>query len=89
MGTGASEVRTVPVGADGLEGWSSCCEAAVTYSGAVLCCKECWEEVEMVDLPAEQGEALSEVVRAVIAQEITAAEGVARQRRLLAEKEVV
>lgn len=78
-------LRTVPVGTDGLEGWTSCCEASVTFSGeATLCCKACWHEVLPVGLDGEQGDALSRIVRDVIGEAITADEGVAAQRHLLA-----
>jgi hypothetical protein len=84
----ATTTRTVPVAADGLEGWTSCCEAAVTYSSAlgdpVLVCKACWNPVEMIDLDDTAGEALSRIVRDVIDGTTTADEGVALQRALLA-----
>jgi hypothetical protein len=79
-------VATVPVGIDGLEGWTSCCAAAVTFSETTLCCKACWQEVEMVALGDEQGAALSQIVRDVITEKITASEGVKRQQALLAEE---
>jgi hypothetical protein len=74
---------TVPVGIDGLEGWTSCCDAAVTYSGSALCCKGCWSEVETVTLDGDAATALTAIVRDVIDETITADEGVARQRALL------
>jgi hypothetical protein len=69
---------------DGLEGWTSCCEAAVTYSEDVLCCKGCWAEVTEIHLGFEAGRALTETVRAVIHGSMTPDEGVARQREILA-----
>ena len=75
--------RWVPVGADGLEGWTSCCEASVTYSGSTLCCKACWNDVEMVQLEGKDAETLSRIVTEVIEGTITADQGVARQHDLL------
>jgi 2-oxoglutarate dehydrogenase complex dehydrogenase (E1) component-like enzyme len=79
---------TVPVAADGLEGWTSCCDAAVTYSSAlgepVLVCKACYREVETIDLDDTSGAALSRIVTDVIEGTTTADEGVALQRALLA-----
>jgi hypothetical protein len=76
---------TVPVGTDGLEGWTSCCEAAVTYHGITLICKKCYMPVAMLDIEGDRGDVLSQIVRDVIDGTITADEGVARQRALLAE----
>jgi hypothetical protein len=76
---------TVPIGANGLEGWTSCCGACVTYSGdGILCCKACWEEVQPVEPsdPRVRRE-LGEVVMAVCHGEMEPEEGVARQRALL------
>lgn len=76
---------TVPIAADGLEGWTSCCDACVTYSGdGVLCCKACWNEVDTVALDPANGAALSVIVTAVINGDITPDEGVRRQAALLA-----
>jgi hypothetical protein len=79
---------TVPVGIDGLEGWTSCCDAAVTYGEIyagefALCCKGCWSEVEIVTLDGDAATELSTIVRDVIDETITADEGVARQHALL------
>lgn len=82
MGTEA--IGTVPVGLT-LEGWTSCCEGAVTYAEATLVCKGCWHEVEMVALDRQQAVELDKIVRAVLFGEMTADAGVARQRALLAE----
>ena len=83
MSTTKNAPRWVPVGADGLEGWTSCCEASVTYHDSALCCKACWNTVEAVELGGEDGEKLSKIVADVIDGTITADQGVARQRDLL------
>ena len=82
-------IPSVPIGANGLEGWSSCCEASVTYhmeedGSATLCCKSCWQEVMPVLVEGSAGERLGEVVRRVIDQEIEPEEGVRLQREVLA-----
>lgn len=80
MGTA---MATVPVGSGGLEGWTSCCAAAVTYSETTLCCKGCWHEVEMVHLEGAEADALEQIVRDVITGAKTADEGVACQQAML------
>lgn len=82
----ATVAPQVPIGANGLEGWSSCCKAAVTYctdpqmeGGQTLCCKQCFEAVESVYLEGDVGVRLGEVVQSVIAGSLTADEGVAMQ----------
>lgn len=82
MNRTTNTLRWVPVGADGLEGWTSCCEASVTHHDSTLCCKACWNEVEMIQLGGGDGETLSQIVRDVLEGTITADEGVARQRRI-------
>lgn len=81
----ASTVPTVPIASNGLEGWTSCCAAAVTYSETALCCKACWNEVDTVRLEGDDGVALGVIVEAVIMGAISADEGVKRQQALLAE----
>lgn len=77
---------TVPIGANGLEGWTSCCDAGVTFSGdGALCCKRCWNEVQAVEpAPAARRE-LGEIIEAVIKGVLTSTEGVARQHALMIE----
>jgi len=79
---------TVPLGSSGLEGWTSCCDAAVTYHDATLCCKGCWREVWPVSIDPERAESLDRIIRDVLEDRITAGEGVARQRLLLAPRVV-
>lgn len=69
-----------------MEGWTSCCEAAVTFSETALCCKGCWHEVDRIYLDPEQGAALDAIVHDVIRGNITGAQGVARQKALLKRK---
>lgn len=81
-------IPTVPVGTDGLEGWTSCCGACVTFSIAgggdpVLCCKSCWSEVERVYPQGAVGDALNAAVAGVIDEDLLPREGVARQRELI------
>ena len=46
--------RFVPIVPNGCDGLSSCCQAAVTYSGETLCCKACWHEVETVHVASQR-----------------------------------
>jgi hypothetical protein len=76
---------TVPIATNGLEGWTSCCSAATTFSGdGAFCCKGCWEEVDPLALEGEKGAELGRVIDAVIREEISSDEGVRRQQKLLA-----
>ena len=79
-----SGMPTVPIASNGLEGWTSCCEAAVTYSGdGYLCCKKCWSEVDTVSLPGEAGVELGKAISAAISDD-SYHEAILIQRRLLA-----
>jgi hypothetical protein len=74
---------TVPIAANGLEGWTSCCWASVTFTGdGVLCCKGCWREVQPVEPEPAARRELGEIVMAVIEGRIAPSEGAARQRAL-------
>ena len=77
---------TAPAGTTGLEGWTSCCNAAVTCveTGATVC-KSCYREVALVDLDGDAGDRLDEIVHAVIRGEMTAEQGIEAQRNLLTE----
>lgn len=75
----------IPVGNQGLHGWSSCCEASATFDEfGTLSCKACWQPLTEVPLGGIAGEQLDQIVTAVIDGAITGTEGVARQARLLA-----
>lgn len=79
--TAVPTAPTVPVAA--LEGWTSCCAGAVTFSGDAMCCKGCWREVDVRVLDGDEAEALDAIVRSVITGERDADAGVAAQRDLL------
>lgn len=79
---------TVPVGATGLEGWTSCCNAAVTYFDSTLCCKACYEVVEALPLAGDAGVEMDAIVMEVIRAEITPEIAIERQNALLALAEV-
>lgn len=74
---------TVPIAANGLEGWSSCHNAAVTYHDEFLCCKECYEEVDAIPIDGPAGVELGLVIAAVIDGTMTPDQGVAEQTRIL------
>jgi hypothetical protein len=76
---------TVPVAAGRhLEGWSSCCGAAVTFSGdGALCCKKCWHEVDTQYVTGELAERLDAIIYAALTGTMTCDAAVASQRDLL------
>ena len=80
----AGDRPTVPVAANGLEGWTSCCDASVTFHDVTLCCKACWREVAPVTLDARTGRKLDAIVMAVIDGDMCPNDGVAAQKALLA-----
>lgn len=81
-----SNFPTFPVASNGLEGWTSCCDAAVTFTGdGALVCKGCYHEAAGVPVGGEAGDALGEIIHAVLMGDVPCADGVARQRALLGE----
>lgn len=75
-------LRTVPVAPSGLEGWTSCCKAAVTFHDETLICKACYEEVLQVPVDGELGRELDAIIGGIIRCEIAAVTGVERQTAL-------
>lgn len=81
--TAAPTLHAVPTAPSGLEGWTTCCAAAVTFSDVALCCKGCWAEVATVPLTGEAGAILDSAVAAVLTGALTPEQGIAAQRHAL------
>lgn len=74
---------TVTVAPSGLEGWTSCCDAAVSIGDEGYYCKACFELVEMEFVTGPDGEALGQILDDCITMKIDADEGVRRHHALL------
>jgi hypothetical protein len=69
--------RVVLQSRSGLQGFSSCCAAAVTFMDAgagadmVLCCKACYHAVETVAVAADDDARFDAIITAFIREEAT------------------
>jgi hypothetical protein len=77
-------VPIFPVGAEGLEGWTSCCGGAVSIGDFGYFCKGCYEDAMPVYLSGEAGRALDGIVRSVISGDVNPDEAIRQQLALIA-----